>query len=315
LIGAAELSRRLDEDDVLILDGGLATVLEQRGFDLRDPLWSAKVLLERPEAIQQLHRDYLAAGAQVLVTASYQATVQGFAARGLSETQAQGLLRRSVQLAREVAMEIPSAAAWVAASIGPYGAFLHDGSEYRGNYARSVAQLVDFHLPRWQILSDSGADLLACETIPCLDEARALLELLHRTPGASAWFSFSCRDGQHLSSGEPLREAAAMLGGSPAVLALGVNCTAPVWIESLIEVLAQGSDKPIVVYPNSGEAFDAEASQWQASTDLPDIAATARRWRQAGARLIGGCCRTDPALIGELRRVLQRCKNQDPRSP
>jgi homocysteine S-methyltransferase len=295
---------------VIILDGGLATELERRGADLRDPLWSAKVLLEAPDLIRQVHLDYYVAGADVATTASYQASFDGFARRGLDAAAAAELLRRSVSLAceaREMFWKDPQARTararpLVAASIGPYGATLHDGSEYRGNYGLDVEALIAFHRPRLAVLASAGADLLACETLPCLDEAVALARLLPEFPQIHAWISFSCRDGVHVSEGEPLAACIDALEGCAQIAAIGVNCTAPQHIASLVEIAASRTAKPIVVYPNSGEGYDAAAKCWGGEGAAGALAQHAEEWYQLGARLIGGCCRTAPADIAGLRK-------------
>lgn len=290
---------------VLVLDGALATELERRGCDLRDPLWSAKLLLEDPDQIRQVHQDYFAAGADCAITASYQASVEGFHRRGLSTAEALDLLRRSVYLALEArdhfwqapAHRINRPRPLVAASIGPYGAVLADGSEYQGDYGLSERALMDFHRPRLAAVLDAGADLLACETIPCFTEARALTRLLAEFPGASAWLSFSARDEAHLCHGERLADCVAWLDSCPQIVAIGVNCTAPRYLPALITAARAVTAKPIVVYPNSGEQYDAAQHCWSGVASAVDFAAAAPQWRAAGARLIGGCCRTTPEHI------------------
>jgi homocysteine S-methyltransferase len=253
----------------LLLDGGLATELERRGYDLADPLWSARALLTAPEAIQQLHADYLTAGADIIIAASYQATIPGFMARGLDETAARALIQQAVQIAiaaRDQFWRTASGAGGmrplVAASVGPYGAYLADGSEYDGRYGLTEEALYQFHRERWRLLAATEADLLACETIPSYLEARALARLLAETPGRSAWFAFSCGDGRHLHDGTPIRECAAFLDGVKGVAAVGVNCTPPEHIVSLIGEIRAVSRKPIVVYPNSGERYDGAGKCW-----------------------------------------------------
>lgn len=305
------LQDRLQQRDCLLLDGALATVLEARGCDLADPLWSARVLLEAPQLIRQLHLDYLLAGADIITTSSYQATFEGFARRGLSAVQAVGLMQLSVDLALQARCSFMAGqpamqpAPLVAASIGPYGAMLADGSEYRGDYGLSVQQLMDFHRPRLAVLAASGADLLACETLPCPEEAEALARLLQdEFPQTPAWFSFSCRDGEHVWQGERLADCIAMLESVPQVVAVGVNCTDPRWVESLLRQAASVSSKPLLAYPNSGEQWDGVHKCWHGIASTDDFSAQARCWRQAGARLIGGCCRTGPAHIAALRASL-----------
>ncbi|GAA3802363.1 homocysteine S-methyltransferase [Sphaerisporangium flaviroseum] len=294
------MSSQPEETDVMILDGGLATHLEALGCDLRDELWSARLLMENPEAILQAHLDYFAAGADVATTASYQASFPAFVRRGRVEHEAQALMQLSVELAKEARDR--SGGGIVAASIGPYGAYLANGAEYTGDYDLDEDGLVDWHRPRWDVLANSGADLLACETIPSYPEARAIARLLERTPHVNAWVSFSCRDGEHLSDGTPLQECAALFAGNPQVVAVGINCTAPSLVKNLIGHI-DGS--PIVVYPNSGEIWDAENHRWLGLADPVEFGAAAREWRDAGASFIGGCCRTTPEHIRQIRASLE----------
>lgn len=301
----------LAQQKLFILDGALATELERRGADLKDPLWSAKLLIEQPELIRQVHLDYFMAGADVATTASYQATFEAFAQRGYSPADAAQLMRRSVTLAvdaRDSFWADPSNRVGrlkplVAASVGPYGAMLADGSEYRGHYGLSLQDLINFHRPRMQVLVDAGADLLACETLPCLDEALAIADLLPEFDNLSAWLSFSCRDGEHNSQGEKLADCVARLDNVRQIAAVGINCTAPAFIPSLIEQARQRTSKPIVVYPNSGEHYDAVHKEWQGCDHSRDFAMQALGWYVHGARLIGGCCRTGPDDIRALRKA------------
>jgi homocysteine S-methyltransferase len=306
---ANPIATLLTTQPLVILDGALATELERRGANLADPLWSARLLLEQPELIRQVHLDYFLAGADVATTASYQATFEGFARRGLDAQAAAERMRDSVRLAAEAreafwsveTNRLGRARPLVAASVGPYGAMLADGSEYRGNYGLSHEQLKDFHRPRMAVLTGAGADLLACETLPCLDEAMALAELLREFPGASAWISFSCRDGEHTSQGEKLADCVAALDGFEQVCAVGINCTAPQYISSLVGAASKRTSKPILVYPNSGEHYDAVAKRWHGCASPTAFAEQAREWFTQGARLIGGCCRTTPEDIRALR--------------
>ena len=292
----------LQKYPAIVLDGALATEFERRGADLKDKLWSAKLLIENPEMIRQLHMDYFLAGADCAITASYQATLEGFMRRGFSEKESIELIRKSVQLAVEArdefwkdeANRVGRPRPFVAASVGPYGAFLADGSEYRGDYGLTEAELMAFHRPRMKILVDSGADILACETIPCLIEAQAIVHLLKEFPSVSAWISFSAKDETHISDGEKISDCAAWLDSFPQVAAIGVNCTSPKFISSLIREVKGKTSKPILVYPNSGESYNAEKHDWNGDTFCTAFGDDARQWYADGAQIIGGCCRTTP---------------------
>lgn len=293
----------------VILDGALATELEYRGANLNHALWSAKVLSENPQLIQQVHTDYLLAGADIITTASYQASFEGFTRHGYNLQQAVELIRLSVVLAinaRRETMKILSnkIQPLIAASVGPYGASLADGSEYRGNYGVSVEALKAFHRDRMKVLIDAGADLMACETIPCIDEAMALTELLAEFPRVQAWISFSCKDDAHISSGESFSDAIQSINQCSQVIAAGVNCTAPQFIESLIKIAATNTNKHIVVYPNKGESWDADTKCWiPGSSHHSRFIDDATKWFAAGAKIIGGCCRTTPGDIKQLTRL------------
>jgi homocysteine S-methyltransferase len=303
----------LKEQGFLILDGGLATELEFTGFNLDDPLWSARLLLEAPEAIEVVHRDYLSAGADCVVSASYQATLPGFMRFGLTEAESADTIRNAVRLAIRVRDGFWSREEnhqgrlkpLVAAGVGPYGAYLANGAEFTGDYDLDEKGLYEFHRRRFQFLSLTDADLLACETIPSASEARALARILTETPEARAWFSFSCRDGEHISDGTPIAVCVEPLASLPQVVAVGVNCTAPRYILSLVKSIRTVTSKPIVVYPNSGEAYDANRKRWSGAAEPDALANTARSWYESGARLIGGCCRTRPEHIRRLRDELQ----------
>lgn len=301
------LTAILAESPFVLLDGAMATELEARGCDLADSLWSAKVLMENPQLIYDVHLDYFRAGAQVAITASYQATPEGFAARGLDETQSRALIARSVELARQARdayrAENPAAKGLlIAGSIGPYGAYLADGSEYRGDYQRSAQAFQDFHRPRIDALLEAGADLLACETLPSFDEIRALAQLLVEYPVAQAWFSFTLRDSQHLSDGTPLRDVLAFLADYPQILAVGINCIA---LENTVDALSylhSQTSLPLVVYPNSGEHYDAVTKTWHHHGEAcATLEGYLPQWLAAGAKLIGGCCRTTPKDIAALK--------------
>ena len=299
------IEERLAVQDVIVLDGAFATELEARGFSVNDALWSAKALFERPDLVREVHLDYLRAGADVVTSASYQATVEGFMKRGFSKEEAAALIQKSIQLAQEARdlylaeREGNGRVPFVAASVGPYGAYLADGSEYRGDYGIDEDALVAFHAERLALLAEEKPDLLACETLPCLVEARAIVRALRQEDiRIPAWFSFSCRNGAEISDGMEIAVCARWLDTVPEAAAIGLNCTAPQYVESLIGEIRRETTKPIVVYPNSGETYDASDKSWHGAAE--DFGTIARRWRTAGARLIGGCCRTTPREIADI---------------
>jgi homocysteine S-methyltransferase len=295
----------LDHYPALVIDGALATELERRGCDLKDDLWSAKILLEQPEIIKQVHLDYFQAGADCAITASYQATIEGFTKRGLDEGEAIALIQKSVKLAIEARDEFWAdetnrtgrSKPFVAASVGPYGAFLADGSEYRGNYGLTEKELMDFHRPRMKALIEAGAEMLACETLPCLIEAQAITKLLEEFPDITAWISFSARNEQCISEGQLFADCVKDLEHSQQIAAIGINCTSPNYISALIREAKKVTKKPILVYPNSGETYDAAKNDWGGDPVSHSFGEEAQEWHTAGARLIGGCCRTTPEDI------------------
>ena len=300
----------LFRDETVVLDGGLATELAARGHDISGELWSARLLRSAPAAIEQLHYDYYAAGARIAITASYQASYEGFAAAGIEDAETTRLLRLSVELARNARARYrrdhpeDRRDLFVAASVGPYGAISHDGAEYRGDYGLTVTQLVDFHARRFGVLATSGAELLACETIPVLDEARAYFELLQRHCGVRAWLSFTSPDGIHTSHGELLADCARLVDRNSNVIAVGVNCVRPEVVGAAIRALQAGTDKPIVVYPNSGETWESRDESWRGVPGSETLAALAPGWIAAGARLVGGCCRVGPRDIAGMARAV-----------
>ena len=298
----------LQDHKVLILDGAMATELESKGLDLNDALWSAKVLAEQPDVIEQVHYEYFQAGADCAMTASYQATIDGFLKKGYSLAQAEKFITDSVAIAVKARDRF-----WqdtdnrngrpyplIVAAVGPYGAYLADGSEYRGDYVISEQELMDFHRRRMQLLLEAGADILACETVPCLFEAQAMAKAVGEFEGALCWISFSCNSEATICDGTSIAVCAAAMDVFPQVAAIGINCTPPHLLPSLIRAVRTASHKPIAVYPNSGEISDPVTKTWRGTSEEGGFALAAQAWYQAGARLIGGCCRTTPADIAQV---------------
>ena len=307
------LQRVLTAQGYVMLDGGSATTLEARGRVLDERLWSARLLLDAPDAVRAMHQAFLEAGADCISTLSYQASFEGFARLGLSDAETVRVLRLSVSLAQEA-----KRAFWsdgrnrggrrepiVAASAGPYGAYLADGSEYRGRYGVTKDALREFHARRCEVLADAGADVVAFETIPALEEADAIADIIRNTD-VWAWVSFSCRDGRRLWDGRPLSDAIRACLSSERLAGVGVNCTHPRFIDALIAEARAVTVLPIIVYPNSGETYDARLGTWTAGPAERDWSADVRRWAALGARVIGGCCRVGPGDIRTMRTALDR---------
>ncbi len=287
-----------DQTGVTVLDGGLSTALEARGADLGGPLWTARLLGEEPWRIAAAHREFYLAGARVATSASYQVSVEGLVAAGYDAAEARRLVSRSVSLARDVRDELAAVrpGLLVAASVGPYGAFLADGSEYRGRYGVTAARLRDFHAPRLELLAAAGPDLLAVETIPDSDEAEVLVPLLDEV-GLPAWFSYSV-SGRVTNAGQPLEEAYAVVADSRSVVATGVNCSDQADVLGAVRAAVAATGLPAVAYPNRGGSWDAATKQWAygAALDLDLVGA----WLAAGVRYVGGCCGTGPEDVAAL---------------
>lgn len=302
----------LKDFPAVILDGAMGTELEKRGCNIKDSLWSAKVLAESPNIIEDVHYDYFKAGADCAITASYQATIDGFIKLGFTKKEAELLIRNSVKIAKSARDKfwndsknrINRNKPLVAGSVGPYGAYLADGSEYRGNYKIGEAELVDFHRSRMKLLVDEGCDILACETIPSLIEAKAIVKLLKEFPNSYAWISFSAKNDYEISDGTPISECAKYLDSFNQIAAVGVNCTAPKYINSLISEIKNNTQKPIVVYPNSGEEYDPNTKTWHGDASSETFSCSAKSWFENGAKLIGGCCRTNPEDIKAVHDII-----------
>lgn len=304
------LSELLNTSPLVVVDGAMATELEKLGVDTANELWSATALIDHREAVAQVHRDYFEAGAHIATTNTYQANVPAFMASGLSESESVQLIKTAVNIAvktrNEYAAEHPEQPDHlvVAASIGPYGAYLADGSEYTGAYSLTAEGYKDFHRQRLHLVDEAGADAFVLETMPNGEEVRALVELLaDEFPDAEAWVSFSLKDADHLRDGTALADILPVLEASAQVLAVGLNCTAQVNVEPAIRALKSLTGKPIIVYPNSGEKYDPATKTWAPAGADASFATNTPVWKDAGARLIGGCCRTTPADIAEVARA------------
>jgi homocysteine S-methyltransferase len=288
----------------MVLDGGFGTELERRGASVRGSLWSAEALLGSPQLVEDVHAAYLDAGADCITTGSYQISFEGFAEAGLSAADTIQAFKASMALAdaaRRRAAGTSGRRLLVAASLGPYGAILHNGAEYHGRYGVPLETLVHFHRSRLGHLQNGPIDLVACETVPSIQEATAMLRALEAFPHLTAWLSFTCADERHTGSGDDIDECARLANSAPQVVAVGANCTAPQHINALVERLARKTHKPIAVYPNSGQRWDAAARAWTGESSIGDFGALAADWQSRGAAWIGGCCGTTPEHIAQVR--------------
>ncbi len=288
------------QNGIMIIDGSMSTALEALGADLNSKLWTARALAVAPELVRRVHLDYFRAGADCGITCSYQATIPGLTENGYTEAEAEALIARSVQIFREAREQWwkeegeQAGRQWplCLAGIGPYGAYLADGSEYRGHYGVSDEVLDRFHRRRMEILKEAGADILLIETQPSLHEALLAAGIAEEL-GADYWVSFSCRDGRHICEGDLISDCArAFAEGHPHLRAIGVNCTKPEYIESLVRELRTATDLPIAVYPNSGETYDPVTKSWHGAADSKDFGEYALSFMRAGATAVGGCCTT-----------------------
>ena len=291
----------------LLIDGGLSNQLEKQGHDLNHKLWSAKLLESDPEAIIKAHLTYLEAGAQCITTASYQASIPGFMEIGYDTVTAEKLFKKSVQLAEESIkrFNVKGDKPLIAASIGPYGAYLADGSEYHGNYNVSNEELMRFHEHRIKLLDQSSADILACETIPSYKETVVLADIL-KDVNKQAWVSFSCKDEYHINDGTPIEDCIDIIFDHPNIFAIGVNCTRPEYISGLVEVIKPKiKDKRIIVYPNSGDVYNADTKTWSGLSTTTSFVEMAKEWLELGVDIIGGCCRVGPEEIKSLSKLIK----------
>ena len=307
----------LDKQEIIILDGALGTELESLGYDVSGKLWSARYLLDQPQIIQNVHESYVRAGSDIITTSSYQASVPAFVETGLTPEKSYDLLKETVFLARKAIKNTWQALSpeeqkqrpcpLVAGSVGPYAAYLADGSEYTGNYQLSEEEYRDFHRPRIQALLEAGSDLLAIETIPNGAEEAAILRLLaEEFPQAEAYLSFVAQAENAISDGTKIEELGNLAQESPQVLAVGFNCTAPHLIAPLLDALGQVCNKPFLTYPNSGETYNGLTKTWHDDPEQErSLLENSKLWQNQGVRLFGGCCRTRPEDIAQLARGLK----------
>jgi len=303
----------LENQRAIIIDGALGTQIQKNGYDVNDSLWSAKYLDENPEVIKEVHRQYLEAGADIIITSSYQASLEGFIKKGFSTQKAIDLMKLSINIALETRDEF-----WenyeekdkrikplVAASIGPYGAYLADGSEYTGKYGISDEGLSDFHRKRLEILISTSPDILAIETMPLLSEVKIIVKLLKEFNKIPTWVTFSAKNETTTNANDNIKDCMTFLENEDCISAVGINCTAPQYIPKLIENIKSVSTKPIVVYPNGGSKYNPILKVWEkGEISALEYSKLSHLWFQKGAQIIGGCCETTPEEILNIRERL-----------
>lgn len=309
------LKTLLDQGPV-VLDGAMATELEKRGVATDSALWSATAMLDHPDAIAAVHQSYFAAGAQIAITNTYQANVPAFVKAGIAAKKARQLIQQAVQIAKDAradyAASHPGFQAVIAGSIGSYGAYLADGSEYTGKYHLEPAAYQEFHRERLVLITGVGVDLMALETMPKLEEVQALVDLLTKThPQQKFWVSFSIADPQTLCDGTPLAEAAQWVAQQLNAVAVGVNCTALENITPALKTLASAVDLPLIVYPNSGDQYDPTTKTWQRTARSHQFDDYVGDWLANGAQIVGGCCRTTPHDIATVSRIMRQAEVTD----
>ena len=296
----------LDEQKYVVIDGALSTALEKRGMDLNHKLWTAKVLVENPEKIKEVHREYFEVGANIAITSTYQASILGFEDLGYSEQEAEVFIRQSVELAKQARQEVKTTEdMWIAGSVGPYGAYLADGSEYRGDYKVDSKFLENFHKRRIELLVKEGVDLLAIETIPNFEEIKVLLNILSEYPETVAWVTCTLKDSEHISDGSKLRDVQVILEGNKQIIGYGINCVKPEYVSKSMKLLTLNKSKNLIAYPNGGAVYDASTKEWSNSGDSEHIfSKDCLDWYGKGCSMIGGCCCTSKEDIKTLSETL-----------
>ncbi len=295
----------------VVIDGAMSTALEKAGCDLNDKLWSARVLIEDPEKIRQVHLDYFEAGANVAITASYQATEAGFRERGIDSEAAYGLIAQSVTLAKQARTEFLARhpekdlkTFLIAGAIGPYGAYLANGAEYTGDYHLTDSEYRAFHQLRMKALVEAGADFLGVETQARLDEVKVILDMM-KDFDATGWVTFTLKDSGHIADGTPIEQAAEVCGNHPLVDAIGINCVKREIVVDALKRISSVTDKPMIVYPNSGETYDPTTKTWHHPVSGPGWENFISKWKSMGAVCLGGCCRTLPSDIVQIASLMK----------
>ena len=296
----------------VVLDGAMSTPLERLGADTNNDLWTAKALIDNEELVYEVHKMYFEAGADLIITDTYQANVQAFEKVGYSEKEARNLIKKAVKIAQKARDDYENRTGkhnYIAGTIGPYGAYLANGSEYRGDYELSTKEYQQVHLPRIEELVNAEVDILAIETQPKLDEVLAILELLkEKYPQQKVYVSYTLSDDDTISDGTPLPRAIHALEDYSQVIAVGINCVKLELVEPALKNMKEITDKHLIVYPNSSAVYDPKSKTWSQPKTSATFEELIPNWYEAGARIIGGCCTTGPKEIKAVAYFIKRNK-------
>ena len=296
----------------VVLDGAMSTPLERLGADTNNDLWTAKALIDNEELVYEVHKMYFEAGADLIITDTYQANVQAFEKVGYSEKEARNLIKKAVKIAQKARDDYENRTGkhnYIAGTIGPYGAYLANGSEYRGDYELSTKEYQQFHLPRIEELVNAEVDILAIETQPKLDEVLAILELLkEKYPQQKVYVSYTLSYDDTISDGTPLPRAIHALEDYSQVIAVGINCVKLELVEPALKNMKEITDKHLIVYPNSSAVYDPKSKTWSQPKTSATFEELIPNWYEAGARIIGGCCTTGPKEIKAVADFIKRNK-------
>ena len=295
----------------IVLDGAMSDELERQGVQTNNKLWTATALIDQLDKVYQAHMDYFNAGAELIITDTYQANVQAFEKAGYSKTEAEQFIRNAVKIAKKARDDFEKQTGkhnYVAGTIGAYGAYLADGSEYRGDYQLTSDEYLAFHLPRLKLVLAEKPDLIALETQPKLAEPVTVLDWLKEQRQIPVYVSFTLKDAKHLSDGTPIAEAVKKISQYQQVFAIGINCVSPTIVQDALSEFSQYTKKPLVVYPNLGASYDPQIKQWRKFTNDFNFEELTKSWYQAGARLIGGCCTTGPKEINQIKQAIDELR-------
>lgn len=294
-----------------VIDGAMSTALEELGYNTQSELWTAAAIIDRPDLIYKVHFNYLKAGADLIMTDTYQANIDAFKKLGYSEPESKGFISHAVKIAQQARDDYEKETgkhAYIIGTVGPYGAYLADGNEYRGDYNLSFDEYKSFYYEKIKLIINAGADVIGIETQPKLSETKAILSIIHTLSPIPVYVSFTLKDATHISEGIKLSRAVANVAIDPYVSAIGVNCTKLEIVESALHIMKKVTKKPLIIYPNTSAKYNIKTKKWTKSSNSKDFKDYIIKWYNAGAQLIGGCCTTLPKEINEISYFVNKIK-------